>query len=83
MDILNNNNLNRFHKLFPELTPWQLEIIILYSSGLTQKEISEIKKISRQAVSKALNSCKNIYHLGNLESIRCVFLARLFSSFSI
>lgn len=79
MDILRNGNLSNCHKLFPELTVWQLEIIILYSSGLTQKEISDIKNISKQAVSKALNESKDRYHLETIQSIRSVFIARRLS----
>ncbi|TDN47445.1 MarR family transcriptional regulator [Scandinavium goeteborgense] len=79
MDVLINGSLNNCHKLFPELTIWQLEIMVLYSAGLTQKEIASIKKISKQAVSKALNDSKDRYHLENLESIRYVFIARRLS----
>lgn len=79
MDILRNGNLSNCHKLFPELTIWQLEIIILFSSGLTQKEIAYIKNISKQAVSKALNQSKDRYHLETIESIRYVYIARRLS----
>ncbi|MCT4709127.1 hypothetical protein MUA04_02790 [Enterobacteriaceae bacterium H11S18] len=76
MDILNSSVLGNCHKIFPELTKWQLEIIILFSSGLSQGEIAKLKQISKQAVSKALNEGKKIYHLDNVESIRYVFIAR-------
>jgi len=79
MDIFKDGSLSNCHKLFPELTIWQLEIIVLYSSGLTQKEIANIKNISKQAVSKALNESKDRYHLENIESIRYVFIARRLS----
>ncbi|MFG6655658.1 hypothetical protein ACG0Z5_14455 [Scandinavium sp. M-37] len=79
MDILNSSSLSNIHKIFPELTTWQLEIIILYSSGLSQSEIAKLKKISKQAVSKALNESKKRYRLEKVESIRYVFIARRLS----
>lgn len=79
MEILNDRILSDCHKLFPELTIWQLEITVLYSSGLTQSEIAKIKQISKQAVSKALNESKKRYRLDRVESIRCVFIARRLS----
>ncbi|MGL4723272.1 MAG: hypothetical protein ACRCWW_02010 [Scandinavium sp.] len=79
MDILDIGTLSNCHKLFPELTIWQLEITVLFSSGLTQNEIARAKNISRQAVSKALNESKKRYQLENIESIRSVFIARRLS----
>ena len=80
MNILNEGLLFNYQQLFPELTPWQLEIIVLYSSGFNQNEIARIKNISKQAVSKALNEGKKRYHLEKVESIRSVFIARRLSS---
>lgn len=80
MNILNEGLLFNYQQLFPELTPWQLEIIVLYSSGFNQNEIARIKNISKQAVSKALNEGKKRYHLEKVESIRSVFIARRLSN---
>lgn len=79
MNILSESLLINYQQLFPELTPWQLEIIVLYSSGFNQNEIARIKNISKQAVSKALNEGKERYHLEKVESIRSVFIARRLS----
>ncbi|MFK3662117.1 MarR family transcriptional regulator [Scandinavium sp. NPDC088450] len=80
MNILNESLLVNYQQLFPELTPWQLEIVVLYSSGFNQNEIARIKNISKQAVSKALNEGKKRYHLEKVESIRSVFIARRLSN---
>jgi DNA-binding CsgD family transcriptional regulator len=74
--IIGQVYLGNTHHLFPELTLLQLEIMALYSSGFTQKEIAKQRKTSQQAVSKTLNECRKIFNLENITSIRSVFLAR-------
>lgn len=78
MNVIDESYLRRAHRLFPEMTLWQFEIMVLYSSGFTQSEIARNKQISRQAVSKVLNECKDRYRLDKIENVRSVFLVRRF-----
>lgn len=68
-------------KLFPELPPAHFEIMEDFSSGYTRKDIAQRKGISRQAVSRVLKECSDVFECDSVEQVRVVYLNRRFKYF--
>ncbi|WGM04113.1 helix-turn-helix transcriptional regulator [Arsenophonus nasoniae] len=63
--------------LFPELTPAQFETAMLFSLGLTKKEIAWAREVSYPAVRDTLQDIKNKFQFYSLSNLIATFHIRL------
>ncbi|MFV9671378.1 helix-turn-helix transcriptional regulator [Pantoea sp. KXB25] len=64
-------------KLFPKLTQIQVTDACLYASGATYKEIGELRGVSPETIKKSLEAAQKRLEIGNLQTLRMVFLSRI------
>lgn len=73
-------DFSKYHalrELFPELTPGQFEISMLYAMGISQKEISVMRSVSYSYVRKTLEISKMRFEPSSLTGLLSVFHTRL------
>ncbi|MDI9280416.1 conjugal transfer protein [Pantoea sp. EABMAA-21] len=70
-------------KLFPELTLLQVTDTCLYSAGATYKETGELRGVSAETIKKSLEAARKRLEISNLQSLRLIFLSRVFLSFKL
>ena len=63
--------------LFMELTPVQFETSLLFSLGISQKEISTVRGVSYPAVKQSLSEAKNRFETRSLHGLLTIFHVRL------
>ncbi|EGY29066.1 hypothetical protein Rin_00009720 [Candidatus Regiella insecticola 5.15] len=68
---------SEFRKVFPELTPVQFEIAMLFSLGISQKEIATLRSVSYSVVNETLEEIKVKMHFYSLSNLLSVFQIRL------
>ncbi|WP_342221016.1 transcriptional regulator [Candidatus Fukatsuia endosymbiont of Tuberolachnus salignus] len=75
-----NIDITQFPELrevFPELTPVQFETAMLFSLGVSQKEISELRSISYKVVKQTLEAAKIKFEPRSLHGLLTIFHVRL------
>ncbi|WGL98660.1 transcriptional regulator [Arsenophonus sp. aPb] len=75
IDIRQLKNLNDY---FPELTPDQLETGMLFSMGISKKEIAFHRSVTYSTVNKMLDTIKQKFEVGSLTQLLSVFQSRLY-----
>jgi len=74
----NLKQIKKFRKVFPELTTTeQLETAMLFSLGLTKKEIAALREVSYKAVEVMLDNIKKRCQVQSLNMIMSLFQVRL------
>lgn len=81
MKAFDLNQIEYFKEIFPELTPEQLETALLFSLGLSKKEIAMMRSVSYTAVEKMLEVIKDKFEFYSLSNLLSVFQVRLFFFF--
>ena len=70
--------IKKFQKVFPELnTTEQLETAMLFSLGLTKKEIAAMRDVSYRTVEVMLDNIKKRCQAHSLNTIMTLFQVRL------
>jgi len=78
MRTFNLKQIKKFRKVFPELTTKeQLETAMLFSLGLTKKEIAALREVSYKAVEVMLDNIKKRCQVHSLNMIMTLFQVRL------
>ncbi|WP_339057357.1 transcriptional regulator [Candidatus Regiella endosymbiont of Tuberolachnus salignus] len=68
---------SEFRKVFPELTAVQFETAMLFSLGISQKEIATLRAVSYPVVNETLEEIKVKMHFCSLSNLLSVFQIRL------
>lgn len=71
------------YKLFPSLTLIQVTDVCLYSSGANYREIGDLRGVSSETIKKSLEAAQKRLSIFSLQSLKVVFLSRLFMSLSL
>jgi len=80
MKSLSSLDMARLSPIFPDLTPVQIQTVILYSCGLSREEVARIRNVSVPAVDKSLTACRRLLNVDSLAHIRAVVNVRLLIS---
>lgn len=81
MKAFDLKQIEYFKEIFPELTPEQLETALLFSLGLSKKEIAIMRSVSYIAVEKMLEVIQNKFEFYSLSNLLSLFQVRLFFFF--
>jgi len=71
-------SVSELHDVFPELTPAQFETALLFSLGLSQREIAHLRSVTYPVVNKTLEDIKMKLDFYSLNSLLSMFQVRLF-----
>ncbi|ELD2083745.1 conjugal transfer protein [Enterobacter hormaechei] len=71
------------YKLFPSLTLLQATDVCLYSIGASYREIGEHRGVSSETIKKSLEAAQKKLSIFSLQSLKAVFLCRLFIKLSL
>lgn len=71
------NQLSDFRDVFPELTQAQFETGMLYSMGITKKEIGMLRSVSYSVVKETLEDIKKRMGIYSLNQLLSIFQVRL------
>ncbi|AHF73674.1 phage protein [Candidatus Sodalis pierantonius str. SOPE] len=78
MKSFNVKQVEKFRDVFPELTTIeQLETAMLFSLGLSKKEIAAARDVVYITVEKMLDAIKSKFNLYSLNNLLSVFQVRL------
>ncbi|HGJ5854644.1 helix-turn-helix transcriptional regulator [Arsenophonus nasoniae] len=78
MRIVDVNQIEQFSNVFPELTTKeQLETAMLFSLGLSKKEIASARNVAYRTVEHSLEDIKTRYDLYSLNDVLSIFQIRL------
>ncbi|WP_290608571.1 transcriptional regulator [Arsenophonus sp. ENCA] len=78
MRIVDVNQIEQFSNVFPELTTKeQLETAMLFSLGLSKKEIASARNVAYRTVEHSLEDIKARYDLYSLNDMLSIFQVRL------
>jgi len=77
MKTFDLTSVAELHDVFPELTQAQFETALLFSLGLTKKEIASTRGVSYPVVRDTLQDIKNKLHLFSLSPLMSLFHIRL------
>lgn len=77
MMIFTEDMLNELSEVFPELTPAQIEVAMMYSSGMPIADISGIRKTSQVNTRKILKECVSAMNISSMNVIYGVIQSRL------
>jgi DNA-binding NarL/FixJ family response regulator len=77
MTILDIAQFEAARHLFPELSETQCLVALLFSAGLSVKEIASLRDISPSTVNNTLSTVKEKFELPSLCGVRCVIMLRL------
>lgn len=72
--------ITKYHKLFPELTKSQRDVVLLYSFGMEYQSIARSKNISNKTTINYLTEARERLQVDSLRDVRTITLIRLFSS---
>lgn len=78
MNNLNQIQKRNFKRLFPSIPTELAYVVVLYSSGATQLEISHLLGLSKDKVNEMLHSAKVSLGLHSVQAIRVVVHNRLY-----
>lgn len=71
------SQIQEFRDVFPEMTPDQLEIAMLLSLGLSQKEIAVIRSVALKTIEAMLVTIKEKFDFPSLNNLLSMFQVRL------
>lgn len=71
------------YKLFPSLTLLQVTDVCLYSAGANYREIGDLRGVSSETIKKSLEAAQKRLSIFSLQSLKVVFLSRLFINLSL
>ncbi|MFR0656158.1 conjugal transfer protein [Pantoea sp. SIMBA_079] len=83
MAALDPIHFESVYKLFPTLTLLQVTDACLYSTGATYREIGELRGVSSETIKKSLEAAQKRLSISGLQSLKVVFLSRLFIDLSL
>ncbi|WP_342220875.1 helix-turn-helix transcriptional regulator [Candidatus Fukatsuia endosymbiont of Tuberolachnus salignus] len=77
MAVFDPTQYPELRNLFPELTPVQFETAMLFSLGVSQKEIAVLRSISYKVVKQTIAEAKIKFESCSLTGLLTVFHVRL------
>ena len=83
MKIIDIKNVETLRDYFPELTPDQLETGMLFSMGISKKEIAFLRSVTYSTIEKMLETIKQKYEVNSLSDLLSIFKTRIYFIFLI
>lgn len=72
--------IRQYHQLFPELTPAQYDVVLLYSFGLDFVDMARLRNVSIHTIKNQIDSAREILNVHTIGALRSITLIRLFSA---
>lgn len=83
MKALTGQQLEIYKEVFPELTKNQIQIALLLTLGVPEKNIADMRYVTQDTIKKTILLIKKKYDVESKSSLLSVFQIKTFHSFLI